>query len=197
MRKRIIGAAIFILLIGYFGWEMTFTGVAPSTEAKEQREPVQHTQTFSARANITDDQSTAGFGSMIPNAPKVAVLTSDEYDFKAFPSDKTAAPTAKLAPSIVSSSGATIYVFHSKIVVETEEPTESEKSRLHQAIELATEGVRNPIVVLDADAQSLSGTPCVLYAKDRFDLTEAIKTSYLRLDATSSPTKVITQSQQQ
>ncbi|MBE7494613.1 MAG: hypothetical protein HS117_06690 [Verrucomicrobiaceae bacterium] len=197
MKKITVGLAIFMLLIGYIGWELASTDVAPSSNMWRAREAVQPTQTASEGADITDGDLTAGNKGSIPNAPGVAASASTDHGSQAFQSDAATARAAKLSSSAIKSTGAAIYVFHSKTIVATEKPTESEKSRLQHAIGLATETLRQPIVVLDADALSLSGVPYVLFAKDRFDLTEAIKASYLRLNQTSSTTKVITQSQQQ
>jgi|GEM_PF-2627355 len=197
MKKTIVGLAIFMLLIVYIGWELASTDVAPSSNTWRAREAVQPSLTVSEGADITDGHLTAGNKGSIPNAPVVAAIASADHGSQAFQSDSATAPAAKVSLTAIKSTGAAIYVFHSKTIVATEKPTESEKSRLQHAIALATKTLRQPIVVLDADALSLSGVSYVLFAEDRFDLTEAIKASYLSLNQTSATTKVITQSQQQ
>jgi hypothetical protein len=105
-----------------------------------------------------------------------------EQGSEVFQSGAVLAPAAPVLAPVLNSTGGGIYVFHSKAILATKKPTESEKSSLQQSIALATKGLRQPIVVLDADALSIEGMPFVLFAEARFDLTEVIKRNYSSLN---------------
>jgi hypothetical protein len=194
MKKKVFGLAILMLLIGYIGWEMAATDETPSSSSWAADEAAQPTETVLGDSDITDGHLIAQNDALTPAPPGVAAFAPNKRGSEASKSDAYTAPAANASTLNTTEPG--IYVFHGKSIIASEKPSESEKSRLQHSIALATKTLRQPFVVLDADALSLSGAPHVLFAKDQFDLTELIKTSYSNLDDTSSITKEMTQSQQ-
>lgn len=79
-----------------------------------------------------------------------------------------------------------IYVFHSRSILGSEKPTESELTLLKKALSLATAHLSGPVVTLDADGQSLLTAPVVIYTKPQWDITSAVRDQFDRLRNTET-----------
>ncbi len=181
MKARIFGLLILMLLIGYVGWESASTH--PDSRARSLGGlEIQRTPLLDSRlADGLEHPSTVGARDPGVMMESIAGLASPDVSPDGLLGGAVSKAEALTSATGVNPSGAAIYVFHSKAVVATNMPTEQEMARLRQAVEMATQGLPQPLVVLDADALSLSQTPFVLYAKAPCDLTEMIQHRYAGL----------------
>jgi hypothetical protein len=68
MKKSVVGVTIFILLIGYMGWELASTDVDPQPSSLRVREAVQPALAASPPSNNSDDHPTVKGDGTCPSA---------------------------------------------------------------------------------------------------------------------------------
>ena len=175
MKKIVLCLVILTLFCAYIAWELASAG-DDAGRVLEIRPRVQ--VTTEELPNEVQDLGPveSGESALIPAVP--APVTQPDQTAANSPRAAVTVSSTQNAALATSSENAFIYVFHRKAILGGEKPTDSEMARMQESIALVTKSLPSSVVVLDADGDSLSGIPHILFAAPQFDLTEAIKDHY-------------------
>jgi len=187
MKKITIGTAILALLLGIIGWEMAVR----SRDALSKR-PIVPARSSTPPTSDADGLSSGSTESGISEAPVALTVTGNSAAVRLDKEDARPPPPASALPISGSAAGSPgpesfgIYVFHSRAILGSEKPTDSELLLLKKALVLATAHLARPLVTLDADGQSTLASPIVIYSKPRWDITSAARDQFDRLRMTET-----------
>lgn len=79
-----------------------------------------------------------------------------------------------------------VHFIRASSIVGTDEPSEEQIDRLHQAVDIMAGALHPGIIIFDADAISTSDIPVLLFAREQLDLTSHVKPVYEILEKKST-----------